>query len=125
MATGTVYRPDHWDTSGDPRDADDNIVSLFGESSANIGEITGLIIGGPSGTSQTGAYPLPGMRGEGVSTSGLVGFPTRSRIQLQAGDIVQIDGRRFKLSGPILYGGTHPITGRPTRRSWISYSMTN
>jgi hypothetical protein len=120
MATGIVYRAPARDAHGDPIDTDGNIVRMFGESWAKIGAISGLIVGGSSGTSKTGSYPVPSLRGEVVSTEGLIGWPRNSRIALQADDIVQIDGQRFKVSGPVLFGRRHSLSGRPLRYSWIS-----
>lgn len=121
MATGIVFRPVARDAHGDPVDADGNVVRLSGSDSAfKVGTIEGLIIGGASGISKTGVYPAPSLRGDVVFTSDMIGFPSNSEIQLKAGDVVQVDGQRFKVSGPILFGGKHSLTGRRLRYSWIS-----
>lgn len=123
MTTGTVYRPATRDANGDPVDADGNVVRLAGdETAAKIGTIDRLIIGGSSGVSRTSVYNLPSLRGDVVGTQDLIGFPSDSPVRLQAGDIVQVDGQRFAISGPVLFGGSHSLSGRPVRYSWISAS---
>lgn len=110
---GTLYRPVARDTNGDPVDADGNVIRLSGDSAAKVGTITGIIIGART------VDELP-VRGDVVSTEGLIGWPTNSPLQLQAGDILECDGQRFAISGPRLWGRPHSLTGSPSRYSWIT-----
>jgi hypothetical protein len=121
MTTGVIYRAPAWNENGDPVDADGNIVRLSGDSVANVGTIDGLIIGGSSGSTRT-TETLSGLRGDVVSTEGMLGFPSylRSDLWLQNGDIVEADGQRFKVVGPRLWGRPHGLTGRPARYQWTA-----
>lgn len=117
---GTVYRAAARNEHGDPVDTDGNIVRLSGDDTAKLGQITGVIIGGSSGS--TRSVTDLGLRGDVVSTDGMLGYPSNSEIQLQAGDVVEIDavGQRFQINGPTLWGRPHSLTGRPARYQWIA-----
>lgn len=123
MVSGNVFRPYARDSHGDPIDQDGNIVRLTGnETEAKVGPIDGLIIGGSSGVSRTSEYNVPSLRGDVVAGANLIGWPTSNPIGLRAGDVLEVGGQRFSISGPTLFGPTHSITGRPTKYSWISAS---
>ncbi|RUP03703.1 MAG: hypothetical protein EKK34_18140 [Mycobacterium sp.] len=114
----TVYRPAARDEHGDPVNADGEIVRLAGDSVAKLGSVD-LIIGGASGNYRT--VRDAGMRGETISTEGLLGFKADSEIQPRAGDVIEAQGQRWKITGPILWGwGPHALTGRPPRYRWIA-----
>jgi hypothetical protein len=116
--TGTVYRAAQKNEHGDPVDADGNIVRLSGDGATKIGTIS-VIIGGASGT--TRSTQVIQIRGDVVSTEGMIGFPADSPIQLEAGDVVETAGQRWAISGPVLWGwGPHSLTGNPPRFRWIS-----
>lgn len=100
---------------GDPVDSEGNVV--HGEDTP-FGTID-VIIGGPSGSSRT-PNALPELRGDVVSTDGMLGWRTDAPIQLQADDRVVADGQRFKVTGPRLWGRNHGLTGRPARYQWIA-----
>lgn len=117
---GTVYRPAARNEHGDPVDSEGNIVRLSGDGTAKLGQIAGIIIGGPSGSSRS--VTDLGLRGDVISTDGMLGYPTNSEIQLQAGDVVEIDevGQRFQISGPTLWGNRpHSLSGRNLRYAWV------
>lgn len=95
MTVGVVYRPLARNEHGDPIDADGNVVHA---DDAPYGEID-VISGGTSGSTRT-TYPLTNLRGDVVSTEGMLGWRTDSRIQLQAGDTVVADGQKLKVIGP-------------------------
>ncbi|MCA2305153.1 hypothetical protein JF770_16435 [Mycobacterium intracellulare] len=123
MTTGTVYRPAGRNSDGDPVDADGNVVRLSGDdTNAKIGTINGLIIGGSSGVSRTSEYNVPSLRGDVVAGANLIGWPSGDPIGLRAGDVLEVGGQRFSISGPTLFGPTHSITGRPMKYCWISAS---
>jgi hypothetical protein len=116
--TGTVYRPIARDANGDPVDADGNVVRLDADGGTNIGTVE-LVVGGTSGV--TRSVQGVDIRGDVVSTDGMLGFPADSPIQLLSGDVVEAAGQRWKISGPILWGwGPHSLTGNPPRFRWIS-----
>jgi hypothetical protein len=118
VTTGIVYRPVARDENGDPVEADGNIVRLSGDDATKIGTVD-IIVGGTSGT--TRSVQNLGLRGDVVSTDGMLGFPADSPIQLQAGDVVETAGQRWSISGPVLWGwGPHSLTGNPPRFRWIS-----
>ena len=80
-----------------------------------------VIVGGASGNYRT--VRDAGLRGEMISTDGLIGFKADSEIQPRAGDVIEASGQRWKLTGPILFGwGPHALTGRPPRYRWIAAS---
>jgi hypothetical protein len=110
---GTLYRPAARDANGDPVDADGNVVRLSGSGVAKVGTVTGIIIGART----VDALPV---RGDVVSTEGLIGWPTNSALQPQAGDVLEMDGQRFAISGPRVWGRPHSLTGSPSRYSWIT-----
>ncbi len=112
MVYGTVYRAPARDEHGDPVDAQGEPVRLYGDGTAKLGIIKGLIFGARTVDS------LP-VRGDVVSTEGLIGWPVSSLIQLQAGDVLQVDGQRYAISGPVLWGRPHSLTGNPARFRWI------
>jgi hypothetical protein len=113
---GTVYRPAGGrDTNGDPVDADGNVVRLSGDGTAKVGTIDGIIIG-------TRTVDTLSVRGDVVSTEGLIGWPTASTLQLQAGDVVEVGGQRFAITGPMIWGRPHSLTGSPARYAWITAS---
>lgn len=119
MLTGTVYRALQ-NEDGDPVDSDGNIVRLSGDGATKIGTVA-LIVGGTSGA--TRSVQGVNIRGDVVSTDGLLGFPADGPIQLQAGDVVEAAGQRWQCSGPILWGwGAHSLSGNPPRTRWISAS---
>lgn len=112
---GTVYRASKRDAHGDPVDQHGNAVRLSGDG-AKLGTIDGMIIG--ARTSDTLA-----VRGDVVSTAGLIGWPASSEISPQAGDVVELDGQRFAITGPTIWGGRpHSLTGSPARYCWITAS---
>jgi hypothetical protein len=115
MTAGVVYRALARDENGDPIDADGNVVH---DDNAPFGKID-VIIGGTSGSTRT-TNQLAGLRGDVVSTDGMLGWSTNARVQLQDGDIVAVDGQRFKVFGPRLWGRNHGLTGRPARYQWIA-----
>lgn len=113
----TVYRPVTRNEHGDPVDENEAIIRLSGDSTARLGTAT-VIVGGASGNYRT--VRDAGMRGDVVSTEGLLGFPAEG-LQLLAGDVVEAGGQRWKITGPVLWGwGPHALTGRPPRRRWIA-----
>ncbi|MCV7135673.1 hypothetical protein H7J06_22110 [Mycobacterium hodleri] len=111
---GTVYRASKRDAHGDPVDQHGNAVRLSGDG-AKLGTIDGMIIG--ARTSDTLA-----VRGDVVSTAGLIGWPASSEISPQAGDVVELDGQRFAITGPTIWGRPHSLTGSPARYCWITAS---
>ncbi len=118
MTTATVYRPVARDEHGDPTDHSGNVIRLSGDSVAKVGTVD-VIIGGASGNYRT--VRDAGVRGEVISTDGMLGFPADSEIQLRSGDLVEAGGQRWKITGPILWGwGPHALTGRPPHRRWIA-----
>jgi hypothetical protein len=112
VATGTVYRAPKRDAHGDPVDDDGNPVRLSGDGAA-VGTITGIIIGART----VDALPV---RGSVVSTEGLIGWPVSSELQLQAGDVVAVNGSRYAITGPQIWGTPHSLTGSPARYAWIT-----
>jgi hypothetical protein len=111
----TLYRPYARDRNGDPVDQDGDIVRLVGDGTAKLGTVDGIIIGSRAVSSDSAA-----VRGDVVSTEGLIGWPSGSALQPQSGDVLEVDGQRFAISGPRLWGRPHSLTGNPSRFSWIT-----
>lgn len=116
MVTATVYRADRRDAHGDPIDQDGNVVR---DDETPIGTID-VIIGGDSGSTRS-VNQDASLRGDVVSTAGMVGYPIASGITLQPNDILAIGGQRLKVIGPSLWPDTHSLSGRPLRYRWVSY----
>jgi hypothetical protein len=112
---GTVYRPAARDSNGDPLNEAGEVIRLSGDGTAKVGIIDGIIIGARSADTLS-------VRGDVVSTAGLIGWPTASPLQLQAGDILECNGQRFAITGPTIWGRPHSLTGSPPRYSWITAS---
>jgi hypothetical protein len=115
----TVFRAPQRDAHGDPIDQDGNPVRLSGDGVAKVGTITGLIVGGQKVTHVR-------TRGDVASTEGLIGVPTEA-IRLQHGDILQtVDGLRYTVSGPALWGRPHSLTGSTVtaRYTWWEATAT-
>lgn len=116
MVSGTVFRPHARDAHGDPIDQDGNVVR---DDETPIGTID-VIIGGDSGSTRSVNQDV-GLRGDVVSTAGMVGYRIDSGITLQPNDILAIGGQRLKVIGPSLWPDTHSLSGRPLRYRWVSY----
>ncbi|WP_232518772.1 MULTISPECIES: hypothetical protein [Mycobacterium] len=116
MSSGTVFRPYARDAHGDPIDQDGNVVRV---DETPIGTID-VIIGGDSGSTRSVTQDAS-LRGDVVSTAGMVGYPIASGITLQPNDILAIGGQRLKVIGPSLWPDTHSLSGRPLRYRWVSY----
>ena len=111
MLSGTVYRAPRRDGHGDAI-AEDGTVIRIGAEGTEVGEISGLILGGQS-------VAQVRTRGDVVSTEGLIGAPMYSVITLRHGDtIVLDDGRRLNVNGPMIWGRAHSLTGTPARYAW-------
>ncbi|WP_145012977.1 hypothetical protein [Mycobacterium marseillense] len=116
MATATVCRAVARDEHGDAIDADGNVVR---DDETPIGTID-VIIGGDSGSTRS-VNQDASLRGDVVSTAGMVGYPIVSAITLQPNDILAIGGQRLKVIGPSLWPDAHSLSGRPLRYRWVSY----
>ncbi|WP_225346460.1 hypothetical protein [Mycobacterium intracellulare] len=79
-----------------------------------------IIIGGDSGSTRS-VNQERGLRGDVVSTSGMIGYPIDSGITLQPNDILTIGAQRLKVIGRSLWPETHSLSGRPLRYRWVSY----
>ena len=87
MATGVLYRPVARDEHGDPVDSGGNVTRVGDE----VGSINGLVLGGPNWQPAGGGV---------VDTTGLVGVPVTEQYQPEHGDLLVVDGVRFKVQGP-------------------------
>lgn len=112
-----VYRPIERNEDGDPVDQNGAIIRLAGDSVAKLGTVT-VIVGGASGNYRT--VRDAGLRGEVISTDGMLGFMADSEIQPRAGDVIEAAGQRWKITGPVLWGRPHSLTGSPPRWKWIA-----
>lgn len=116
MVTATLCRPAGRNDDRDPIDQDGNVVR---DDETPIGTIE-VIIGGDSGSTRSVTQDSS-LRGDVVSTSGMVGYPIASGITLQPNDILFVGGQRLKIIGPGLWPDTHSLSGRPLRYRWCSY----
>lgn len=138
---GHVFRAYGFDAHGDPVDEDGNVIHLGGRTEPQYwfkdlgngrssyrqadadpsyaGVITGLIFGAASSVDVA--------RSDVVSTEGLIGYPVRTGaprkhqvFELQHRDVVVIDGVRWVISGPVVWGvRAHALTGNRPRYRWI------
>lgn len=115
MITATIYRPAGRNEHGDPIDTDGNVV----RNDVAVGTLD-VIIGGDSGSTRSVSQDR-GLRGDVVSSSGMVGYRVDSGITLQPNDILAVGGQRLKVIGPSLWPDTHSLSGRPLRYRWVSY----
>lgn len=116
MTTATVYRAAGRNEYGDPIDNDGNVVR---DDDVALGTLD-VIIGGDSGSTRSVTQERS-LRGDVVSTSGMIGYRIDSGITLQPNDILAIGGQRLKVIGPSLWPDAHSLSGRPMRFRWCSY----
>ncbi|ORW91280.1 hypothetical protein AWB92_19070 [Mycobacterium sp. IEC1808] len=116
MLSANVFRAAAFNDDGDPIDGDGNVVR---DDAVSIGTIR-VIIGGDSGSTRSVAQDS-GLRGDVVSTAGMVGYPIASGITLQPNDILQVGGMRLRVIGPSLWPDAHSLSGRPLRFRWVEY----
>ncbi|MCA2261986.1 hypothetical protein A5626_09590 [Mycobacterium marseillense] len=112
----TVFRAAGRNEHGDPIDNDGIVVR---DDDVPLGTLD-VIVGGDSGATRSASQER-GLRGDVVSTSGMVGYPIASGITLQPNDILAVGGQRLKVIGPSLWPDTHSLSGRPLRYRWVSY----
>ncbi|WP_348727424.1 hypothetical protein [uncultured Mycolicibacterium sp.] len=106
----TVYRAPRRDQHGDAI-AEDGTVIRVGANGTEVGTVN-VILGGQS-VQRTAA------RGDVVSTEGLIGVPADSAVMPRHGDTVALeDGRKLKVTGPMIWGRPHSLTGQPARYCW-------
>ncbi|ASW91270.1 hypothetical protein [Mycobacterium marseillense] len=117
MTTATVYRAAGRNEYGDPIDADGNVVR---DDDVALGTLD-VIIGGDSGSTRSVSQER-GLRGDVVSTSGMIAYRIDSGgITLQPNDILVVGGQRLKVIGPSLWPDAHSLSQRPLRYRWVSY----
>jgi hypothetical protein len=114
---GVVYRAPRRNEHGDPVDADGNPVRLSGDGVARVGTINGLVPGGDTVTTVA-------TRGDVVSTAGLIGAPVDSPTLLRHGDILEIDGTRYAITGLRMWGHANSLTGTVPTHYWIKATAT-
>lgn len=116
MATGTLYRPHARNEHGDPVNADGQVARA--SEAENLGTITGLVIGGPS-------WRPTNRRGEVVDTTGQVGIPADSDVQPTHGDLLVIDGVKFKIHGLPQWASRGVVPTPPRYRWWTVTAVAN
>jgi hypothetical protein len=89
----------------------DGNVARIGDN-AEVGTVTGLVLGGPSWRSVNGA------RGDVVDTTGQVGVPVDQVNQPAHGDLLVIDGVRYSVKGPPSWTHDNTLTGTSRRYRW-------
>lgn len=110
MSTGQLYRPAARDANGDPVDGDGNVIRV-GSDGTNVGDVHGLILGGPNWQPANGGT---------VDTSGLVGVPVSEPVQPTNGDLLVLDGIRYRVQGPPQWSQSNTLTGTPRRYRWFT-----
>jgi hypothetical protein len=115
VATGTLYRPAARDANGDPIDADGNVIRV-GNDGTKVGDIRGIVIGGPSWR--------PADNGT-VDTTGLVGVPTSEPFQPTHGDLLVLDGVSYRIQGPPQWASRGLVETPPRYRWWTATAVAN
>lgn len=112
-ATGKVFRAQFGrNDDGDPIDADGNVIRLE-DGRANIGNIYGVLMGGPS------ASPTLG-RQETSDTSGQIGIPIYKRnVAVKFGDLLVIDSVRYRVTSRPKWNYPQSMTGTKPAYVWI------
>jgi hypothetical protein len=113
---GTVFRAPNRDANGDPIGADGNVIRITSDG-ANLGMLSGLIFGTPQSDQPVAT------RGNVVDTQGLVGAPIDAPITLQHGDVLAVNGVRYAITGPRLWGDVGYFGMQPTHY-WITCTAT-
>lgn len=111
-----LYREPPRNEHGDPVDADGNVVRVG--SDAEVGEINGLVMGGPS-------WRPINDRGDIVNTTGMVGVPVTESHQPRHGDLLVVDGVKFKVQGPPQWMNRGLVATRPRYHWWTITSTAN
>jgi hypothetical protein len=114
MASGTLYRPVSRDRNGDPVDADGNVVHV-GTDATEIGEVHGLVLGGPSWRPADGGI---------VDTTGLVGVPV-DELTPRHGDLLVIDSVRYRIAGPPQWVSRGLVSTPPRYYWWTVTAVCN
>ncbi|WP_166904469.1 hypothetical protein [Mycobacterium sp. DL440] len=115
MSTGILYRAAQRNEHDDPVDADGNLVRV-GSDGTEVGEINGLVMGGPS-------WRPINDRGDIVNTTGMVGVPVTEPNEPRHGDLLVIDGVRFKIQG-LPQWQTRGLVATPPRFDWWTITST-
>jgi hypothetical protein len=117
MATGTLYRPAARDAHGDPVDEQGHVTRV-GSDGTEVGQIHGLVLGGPSW------HPV-NTRGDVVDTTGLVGVLAAEPIQPQHGDTLVVDGITYKIHGRPQWATRGLVSTPPQYRWWTITAASN
>lgn len=112
MASGVLYRPVGRDAHGDPIDSSGNVVHVGDE----VGTVNGLVIGGPKWQPAAGGV---------VDTTGLVGVPVSEPVQPAHGDLLVVDGIRYKVQGPPQWATRGLVSSPPRYRWWTITAAAN
>ncbi len=110
-----LYRPPARNEHGDPIDDNGNVVRV-GSDGTEVGEINGLVLGGPS-------WRPINERGDVVDTTSMVGVPVTEPNQPRHGDLLVVDGVKFKIQGPPQWM-TRGLVATPARYHWWTISST-
>lgn len=107
--TATLYRAPRRDEHGDPINDAGEVIHV-GSDGTLVGEINGIVMGGPS-------WRPINDRGDIVDTTGMVGVPVTEQHQPRHGDQLVIDGVKFFIQGPPQWM-TRGLVATPPRFHW-------
>jgi hypothetical protein len=116
--TGKVYRAQFGrNDDGDPIDADGNVIRIE-DGAGYVGDIYGVLMGGPS------ASPALG-RQETSNTSGQIGIPIHKRnVAVQFGDRLIIEDVRYRVVSRPKWNHPQTLTGTKAAYMWVDVDAT-
>lgn len=111
--TGLVFRAPLRDRHGDPIDEDGKPVDMLDdEGNAFVGEISRIVMGGLSASPKMA-------REESSDTRGMIGCPRKSKVKLQFGDRIDINGVRYRVISKPEWDYRHFLTGTDFGYYWV------
>jgi hypothetical protein len=114
--TGRLYRAARRDANGDPIDDDGKVVRV--EDAGYVGEVYGLLMGGPSASPSLGRQTTS-------DTTGMVGVPNHKRNPVvKFDDTLVVDGVRYKIISRATWNYSQSMSTTRPAYSWFRVNAT-